>query len=239
MVTGGASGIGLAAARALAMAGAKVHVVDRDGPGARKVAEEVRGIAHEVNLADAKAIEDLPTDVDVLVNNAGLQHVAPVHEFPGEMFALIQQVMVTAPFVLAKRCLPHMYARGWGRLVHVSSVHGLRASPFKVAYVAAKHGLEGMSKVIALEAAAHGVTSNCVAPGYVRTPLVEGQIASQAASHGIGEDEVTERILLQRSAIKRLITPEDIAATVLWLCDEHAAHLTGTSIPVDGGWTAS
>lgn len=239
LVTGGASGIGLACVRSLAAAGALVHVVDRDGPGARKAAEEIGGVAHEVDLADAEAITRLPRTVDVLVNNAGLQHVAPVHEYPAAKFALIQQVMVTAPFLLAKHCLPHMYERGWGRVVHVSSVHGLRASAFKVAYVTAKHGLEGMSKVIALEGAEHGVTSNCVNPGYVRTPLVTGQIAAQAASHGIDEDEVTKQILLQRSAIKKLITPEDVAATVLWLCEDHAAHITGTSIPLDGGWTAS
>lgn len=239
LVTGGASGIGLACVTSLAAAGALVHVVDRDGPGARKVADEVGGVAHEVDLSDSAAIAGLPAEIDVLVNNAGLQHVAPVHEFPEDTFALIQQVMVTAPFLLAKHCLPHMYERGWGRLVHVSSVHGLRASAFKVAYVTAKHGLEGMSKVIALEAAEHGVTSNCVNPGYVRTPLVTGQIAAQAASHGISEDEVTTQILLQRSAIKRLIKTEDVAATVRWLCEDHAAHITGTSIPLDGGWTAS
>jgi 3-hydroxybutyrate dehydrogenase len=132
-----------------------------------------------------------------------------------------------------------MYANRWGRLVHVSSVHGVRASPFKAAYVAAKHGLEGLSKVIALEAAEHGVTSNCVAPGYVRTPLVTGQVADQAATHGIDPDQVLTDVLLRRSAIKRLIEPRDVAALVTWLCGEHAAHLTGASLPVDGGWTAS
>jgi 3-hydroxybutyrate dehydrogenase len=239
LVTGGAGGIGRACVLALAGAGAKVHVVDRDGPAAERTATEVGGWAHVVDLADAGAIDTLPEAIDILVNNAGSQHVAPLHEFPPEKFSLLQQVMVTAPFLLIRRCLPHMYARGWGRIVNISSAHGLRASANKVAYVAAKHALEGLSKVAAIEGAAHGVTSNCVDPGYVRTPLVADQIASQAALHGIAEDEVVERVLLDRSAIKRLIEPEQVAALVLWLCGEHAAALTGASLPIDGGWTAS
>jgi 3-hydroxybutyrate dehydrogenase len=239
LVTGGAGGIGRACVRALAGAGAKVHVVDRDGPGAERVAAEVGGWAHAADLADAGAIEGLPDQVDILVNNAGLQHVAPLHEFPPEAFALLHNVMVTAPFLLIRRCLPHMYARGWGRIVNVSSAHGLRASANKSAYVAAKHALEGLSKVAAIEGAPHGVTSNCVSPGYVRTPLVDNQIAAQARTHGIGPDEVVERVLLDRSAIKKLIEPEDVAATVLWLAGPHAAHLTGASVPMDGGWTAN
>ncbi|SDI65956.1 3-hydroxybutyrate dehydrogenase [Actinokineospora alba] len=239
LVTGGASGIGRACARALAAAGAKVHVVDRDLPGAELVAAEVGGWAHGVDLSDPAALDTLPTDVDVLVNNAGLQHVAALHEFPPERFDLIQRVMVTAPFLLIRRSLPHMYARGWGRIVNISSVHGLRASAFKSAYVAAKHGLEGLSKVAAIEGAPHGVTSNCVSPGYVRTPLVQNQIDAQAREHGIGADEVVERVLLDRAPVKRLIEPEDVAELVRWLCGPHAGHLTGASVPVDGGWTAT
>jgi 3-hydroxybutyrate dehydrogenase len=176
--------------------------------------------------------------VDVLVNNAGLQHVAPVPEFDPDRFALILRVMLEAPFRLARRVLPHMYERGWGRLVHVSSAHGHRASPFKAAYVSAKHGLEGLSKVIALEAAEHGVTSNCVSPGYVRTPLVERQIADQARAHGIAEDEVRDRVLLAPEAVKRLIDPHEVAevAAVLW--GPASASITGSSLSVDGGWTA-
>src|SRR6202008_5166315 len=147
LVTGGGSGIGRACVLALAEAGAKVHVVDRDAPAAERVAGVVGGGAHVVDLADADAVQKLPSEVDVLVNNAGLQHVAPLHEYPPEMFTLLQQVMVTAPFLLIRRCVPHMYARGWGRIVNVSSVHGLRASAYKSAYVAAKHGLEVLSKV--------------------------------------------------------------------------------------------
>ncbi|GAA3004027.1 3-hydroxybutyrate dehydrogenase [Actinokineospora diospyrosa] len=239
LVTGGASGIGRACVLALAAAGAKVHVVDRAGPAAEAVAAEVGGVAHVVDLADPTSVAALPAEVDVLINNAGLQHVAPLHEFPPERFELIQLVMVTAPFLLVRRVLPHMYAGGWGRVVNISSVHGLRASAYKAAYVTAKHALEGLSKVTAIEGAPHGVTSNCVSPGYVRTPLVTGQIEAQSRAHGVGADEVVEQVLLDRSPIKRLVEPEDVAATVVWLCGPHTANVTGTSIPVDGGWTAN
>ena len=147
--------------------------------------------------------------------------------------------MVEAPFRLVRQALPHMYERGWGRIVKVSSVHGLRASPYKAAYVTAKHGLEGLSKVVALEGAPHGVTSNCINPGYVRTPLVEGQIADQAKTHGIPESEVVERIMLARSAIKRLVEPEEVAELLAFLCSPAAGFITGASIAMDGGWTAS
>jgi 3-hydroxybutyrate dehydrogenase len=183
LVTGGAHGIGQACAKALAAAGAKVHVADLDGEAAGQVAAEIGGWAHEIDLAGG--VDPLPAEVDILVNNAGLQHVAPIHEFPAERFALLQAVMVTAPFLLIRKVLPHMYARGWGRIVNISSAHGLRASAFKAGYVAAKHGLEGLSKVAALEGAPHGVTSNCLNPGYVRTRLVTSQIAAQAEAHGI------------------------------------------------------
>ncbi|MFG3408734.1 3-hydroxybutyrate dehydrogenase [Streptomyces sp. NPDC048142] len=238
LVTGGGSGIGRAAAEALAGAGALVHVVDREAESARTVAAAIGGVAHTVDLAGPEAIGTLPTGVDVLVNNAGLQHVAAIEDFPPARFELIQKVMVTAPFLLMRNCLPHMYAGKWGRIVNVSSMHGLRASAFKSAYVAAKHGLEGLSKVAALEGAPHGVTSNCVNPGYVRTPLVEGQIAGQAAAHGIPPEEVVTDILLDRSAIKRLIEPEEVAAVCLWLCGPHTSYITGASLPVDGGWGA-
>ncbi|SHF07408.1 3-hydroxybutyrate dehydrogenase [Streptoalloteichus hindustanus] len=239
LVTGAGSGIGRACAVALAEAGATVHVVDRDGDRAAEVAGAVAGWAHVVDLADPGAVDALPAEVDVLVNNAGLQHVAPLHEFPPERFAHLHQVMVTAPFLLMRRCLPHMYARRWGRLVNISSVHGLRASPFKAAYVSAKHALEGLSKVAALEGAAHGVTSNCVNPGYVRTPLVEGQVAAQAEAHGIAPEGVLDAVFLQRTAVKRLVEPEEVATIVRWLCGDAASSVTGASLPVDGGWTAA
>lgn len=239
LVTGGAGGIGAAVARALTDAGAKVHVVDLDLDAARGIADEIGGWAHHADLTDPAAIDRLPTEVDVLVNNAGLQHVAPLPEFPPDMFQRLHQVMVTAPFLLIRRTLPHMYARGWGRIVNISSVHGLRASAFKAGYVSAKHALEGLSKVAAVEGAAHGVTSNCVSPGYVRTPLVDKQIADQAASHGIGEDEVVEQVMLARTPIKRLIDPADVADAVCWLAGPHAGNVTGTTLTLDGGWTAN
>ncbi|MFF6777141.1 3-hydroxybutyrate dehydrogenase [Streptomyces sp. NPDC012637] len=238
LVTGGGGGIGRACVLALAQAGAAVHVVDRDADAAKAVAEISGGVAHAVDLADAGAVDLLPAQVDVLVNNAGLQHVAPLTEFPPERFELIQKVMVTAPFLLMRRVLPHMYAGGWGRIVNVSSVHGLRASAYKSAYVAAKHALEGLSKVAAIEGAAHGVTSNCVNPGYVRTPLVEGQVRDQAAAHGISEGDVLSDVMLARSPVKRLLEAEEVAAAVLWLCGAHTGYLTGASLPLDGGWTA-
>ncbi|MFI5607123.1 3-hydroxybutyrate dehydrogenase [Amycolatopsis sp. NPDC051903] len=239
LVTGGAGGIGLACVRALAAAGAKVHVVDVDAAGAEAAAAEAGGWAHVGDLTDPAVIDALPTELDVLVNNAGVQHVAALHEFPPEQFARIQALMVTAPFLLIRRSLPAMYARGWGRIVNLSSVHGLRASPYKAAYVTAKHALEGLSKVAALEGAEHGVTSNCVNPGYVRTPLVTAQLDAQAAEHGLDAEDVVEQVLLRRAAIKRLIEPADVADLVVWLCGEHAGHVTGASLPLDGGWSAA
>src|SRR5947209_17248914 len=238
LVTGGASGIGRACAVRLAAAGAVVVVVDRDAEGAKRVADEVGGTAVAVDLTDLDAVDALDLDVDVLVNNAGIQHVAPVHEFPPDRFSFILRLMLEAPFRLARGALPHMYAEGWGRIVNISSVHGLRASAYKSAYVTAKHGLEGLSKVLAVEGAEHGVTSNCVNPAYVRTPLVEGQIADQARTHGLSEDEVVEQVMLAPAAIKRLIEPEEVADAVAWLCSPAATSVTGSSLVMDGGWTA-
>jgi 3-hydroxybutyrate dehydrogenase len=239
LVTGGASGIGAAVAARLAALGAHVTVLDRDDEGAAKVAATIGGDARGLDLTDGAAIDALDVDADILVNNAGVQHVAPVEEFDPEQWALIQKLMLEAPFRLARRLLPGMYERGFGRLVHVSSVHGHRASPYKSAYVSAKHGLEGLSKVIALEAAGKGVTSNTVCPGYVRTPLVEGQIAAQAETHGIPEDDVLDEVLLARTPVKRLVEPEEVADMVAYLCGPHAASITGSSFLLDGGWTAA
>ncbi|XVS66355.1 3-hydroxybutyrate dehydrogenase [Actinosynnema sp. CA-299493] len=238
LVTGAGSGIGRACAVALARAGAKVHLVDRDRDSVVEAARETGGTEHVVDLAADDPVRDLPAEVDILVNNAGLQHVAPVHEFPPDRFALLQRVMVTAPFLLARHVLPHMYERGWGRVVNISSVHGTRASAFKSAYVTAKHGLEGLSKVIALEGAPHGVTSNCVSPGYVRTPLVENQVADQARAHGIEPEQVLADVMLTKHAIKQLIEPAEVASVALWLCGAHSGHVTGSSFTIDGGWTA-
>ncbi|WP_226345929.1 3-hydroxybutyrate dehydrogenase [Agilicoccus flavus] len=242
LVTGGASGIGLACAQRLAAAGASVVVVDLHEETAREVAAVFGGTGIGADLSDPATLATLDDDrfrADILVNNAGFQRVSPVEEFDPDVFVAIQRVMVEAPFRLIRASLPRMYAAGWGRVVNISSVHGLVASPFKSAYVTAKHGLEGLSKVVALEGAAKGVTSNCLNPAYVRTPLVEKQIADQARTHGIGEDEVIEKIMLVRPAIKRLLEPAEVAEYAAFLCTDVAASITGVSHPMDGGWTAS
>jgi 3-hydroxybutyrate dehydrogenase len=238
LITGGGSGIGHACAVRLAEAGADVLAVDRDAEAAKAVAAEVGGTAVTVDLSDLSAIDEMDRAVDIVVNNAGLQHVAPLHEFPVDRFSYILRLMLEAPFRLVRGALPHMYERGWGRVVNISSIHGLRASPYKSAYVTAKHGLEGLSKVIALEGAEHGVTSNCVNPAYVRTPLVEGQIADQAKAHGLSEDQVIAQVMLAPAAVKRLIEPTEVAEAVAFLCSPAAASVTGTSLVMDGGWSA-
>jgi 3-hydroxybutyrate dehydrogenase len=240
VVTGGASGIGRACAQRLGRQGATVVVLDLDETAAAEVAAGIGGDARAIgiDLTDLDAVDALDLNADILVNNAGIQHVAPIEEFPPETFSLILRLMVEAPFRLVRRSLPHMYAQGWGRIVNISSVHGVRASEFKSAYVTAKHALEGLSKVIALEGAPHGVTSNCVNPAYVRTPLVDKQIDAQAQSHGIGRAEVVERIMLAPAALKRLLEPDEVAAAVAYLCAPEASFVTGGSIMLDGGWSA-
>jgi 3-hydroxybutyrate dehydrogenase len=239
VVTGGASGIGRACAIRLAASGADVVIADVDGESAEFVAGGVGGKALQVDLAepqfDAHAIAG---DADILINCAGLQHVAPVHEYPPELFQLLLAVMLEAPFRLARAALPHMYGQGFGRIVNISSVHGLRASPYKAAYVAAKHGLEGLSKVIALEGGSRGVTSNTVCPAYVRTPLVEKQIDDQARIHDIPAHRVVTDVMLTEPAIKRLIEPAEVAELVSYLCSDAASFANGVSFVLDGGWTA-
>ncbi|WP_228982100.1 3-hydroxybutyrate dehydrogenase [Streptomyces sp. DH12] len=243
LVTGAAAGIGRACALRLAAAGARVRAVDRDADGLRALEAQARDLPGTVrpqvlDLADLDAAEATAAGVDVLVNNAGLQHVRPLEDFPPEVFHTVLTVMLEAPFRLLRGALPHMYAQGWGRVVNMSSVHGVRASAFKSAYVAAKHGLEGLSKTAALEGAPHGVTSNCVSPGYVRTALVERQIADQAAAHGIPPERVLSEVLLRDTPLKRLLEPEEVAEAVAYLCTPQAAFVTGTSLTLDGGWTA-
>ncbi|MCX4475469.1 3-hydroxybutyrate dehydrogenase [Streptomyces cellulosae] len=243
LVTGAAGGIGRACALRLAAAGAKVRAVDRDAEGLEALAAAAADLGgavepHVLDLTDLDAAEAAAAGTDVLVNNAGLQLVRPIEEFPPDVFHTVLTVMLEAPFRLIRGALPHMYGQGWGRVVNISSVHGLRASAYKSAYVAAKHGLEGLSKTTALEGASHGVTSNCVNPGYVRTALVEKQIADQARAHGIPEERVVAEVLLQDSAVKRLIEPEDVAQAVAYLCGPAASFVTGTSLILDGGWTA-
>jgi 3-hydroxybutyrate dehydrogenase len=238
LVTGAASGIGRACAGRLARAGASVTVLDVDGDAAKEVAEGIGGEALQADLSDYEVLDNLEVDADIIVNNAGLQHVAPIEEFPPERFSLILRIMLEAPFRILQKALPGMYEKGWGRVINISSVHGLRASPYKSAYVSAKHGLEGLSKTLALEGGPRGVTSNCVDPAYVKTPLVEKQIADQARIHGISEDEVIEKIMLTEPAIKRLIEPEEVAELALFLCSKEASFINGSSIVMDGGWTA-
>ena len=239
VVTGGASGIGAACATRLAAAGASVLIADLDEQAATRVATDVGGRAYPVDLAaDTFDPDALAAQADILVNCAGLQFVAPVPEFPLDKYRLLMTVMLEAPFRLAQAALPHMYSQGYGRIVNISSVHGLRASPYKAAYVAAKHGLEGLSKVIALEGGPHGVTSNTICPAYVRTPLVEKQISDQARIHGIGEEQVVSEIMLTEPVIKRLIEPSEVAEAAAYLCSPAASFANGSSLVLDGGWSA-
>jgi 3-hydroxybutyrate dehydrogenase len=241
LVTGGGSGIGRACAHRLVKAGAELVIVDRADSG-RAVADEVGGTFLRADLADLDSIDalDLAAEpgIDVLINNAGVQHMASIPEFPPEKFSEMLRIMVEAPFRILRAVLPHMYAQGWGRVVNLSSIQGLVASPYKSAYVTAKHAIEGLSKVVALEGAEHGVTSNCINPSYARTPLVEGQIAEQAAQHGIPESRVVEEIMLRPAAIKRLVEPEEIAEMIAYLCGPHASFITGSHFTLDCGWTA-
>lgn len=251
LVTGAAGGIGRACAVRLAAAGARLRAVDLDPEGLKSLAEEVARAdgatgrepveLHPLDLtapAGLDAAERAADGADVLVNAAGTQLVRPIEKFPPEVFHRMLTLMLEAPFRTTRGALPQMYARGWGRVVHISSVHGLRASAYKSAYVAAKHGLEGLSKTTALEAAPHGVTSNCVNPAYVRTPLVERQIADQAEAHGIPAERVVTDIMLADSALKRLLEPWEVAEAVAYLCTPAAAFLTGSALPLDGAWSA-
>ena len=238
LITGGGSGIGEACARKFAGLGAKVTVADVDEEAAERVATDTGGAAWQVDLSETRALDTLSLDIDILINNAGIQHIDPIQDFDPEMFRLVHRLMVESAFLLIRAALPRMYERGFGRIINISSVHGLRASAFKSAYVSAKHALEGLSKVAALEGGPHGVTSNCINPAYVRTALVEAQIADQARLHSIPEDEVVRSVMLTESSIKRLVEPGEVASLAAWLAGADAGMVTGASYTMDGGWSS-
>lgn len=245
IVTGGASGIGRAVAERLAADGCRVAVVDRNGAQAESVAAVIGGLALQADLSqrdECRRVVDKTVAhfgrADILVNNAGFQHVSPIADFPEDVWEKLLAVMLTAPFLLTKYVWPHMAVRGWGRVVNISSIHGKVASPFKAGYVSAKHGLIGLTRTAALEGASQGITVNAVCPAYVRTPLVESQIADQARSRGISADEVVSQVMLEPAAIKRLIEPNEVADLVAYLCSDGAAAVTGAAWDIDLGWTA-
>jgi len=246
VVTGAASGIGAAIASDLAYHGASVVLSDVDEDAGRStsatianslfVKADVRSPLECCALIDA-AVAEFGV-VHILVNNAGLQHICPVEEFPLEKWDELIGVMLTGSFLMTRCAIPQMYKAGWGRIINVSSAAGLVAHPFKAAYCAAKHGLIGLTKSVALEAGEHGVTVNAICPAYVRTPLMEKQIADQARTRGISEDEVVRTLMLEPAAIKRLVRVEEVAAYVTFLCSESAGTITGAAQLIDAGWTA-
>jgi 3-hydroxybutyrate dehydrogenase len=252
LVTGSTSGIGLGIARSLAAAGAGV-VLNGFGD-----ADEITKIRHELaedygvavsyspaDMASPAAIADMVVStllqrghLDILVNNAGIQHVAPIEQFPTEKWDQVLSINLSSAFHTTRMALPAMREHGCGRIINVASAHGLVASPFKAAYVAAKHGIIGLTKVTALETAEQGITCNAICPGYVYTPLVAAQIDSQAKAHGISRDQVIRDVLLAPQPNKKFATVEEIGALAVFLASDAAASITGTALPVDGGWTA-
>ena len=245
IVTGGASGIGRAIAEALARGGDRVVIADLNQAEGKGIADTIGGHFVKADLSqriDCKHLVDETLahygGVHILVNNAGFQHINPIEVFPEDTWDKMLAVMLTAPFLLTKYVWGAMKTRGWGRIINISSIHGRVASPFKSAYVAAKHGLIGLTRTAALEGGEHGITVNAICPAYVRTPLVENQIADQARTRGISTEDVVEQIMLGPVAVKRLITPEEVAALVVYLCSEAAGAITGVDWAIDLGWTA-
>lgn len=244
IVTGAASGLGKAIAERLAADGANVVVADISDKGA-EVAAAIGGHfvkGDSAQRADCKALVDAALakygTVHILVNNAGFQHVSTIEDFPEDMWEKMQAVMLTAPFLLTRYCWPAMKKQQWGRIVNISSIHGLIASPNKAGYIAAKHGLVGLTRTAALEGGACGITANAICPAYVRTPLVDNQIADQAKTRGIPPEEVIEKVMLEPAAIKRLIEPAEVADFVAYLCSPAAGVITGAALTMDLGWTA-
>lgn len=245
VVTGSASGIGLAVAEALVSGGHKVVMADINDKAGQHHADRLNAHFVHADLADRASCKNLIDaavakfgSVDVLINNAGIQHVSPIEDFPEDKWDFIIRLMLTAPFLLTKYAWPHMKAAGWGRVINISSVHGLRASEFKSAYISAKHGIMGLTKTTALEGGPYGITVNAICPSYVRTPLVDNQVDAQATTHGIPREEVIGSIMLKKAAIKKMIEPSEIGAAVMYLCSEAAGCMTGTDFTIDCGWTA-
>jgi 3-hydroxybutyrate dehydrogenase len=250
IVTGGASGIGWAVVESLAQAGVNCVIADMDVPGGERAEAKLKkdgftSLFVKTNVSspdDVRHLVDAAVEkfgrLDIMVNNAGLQYVAPIVEFPEERWNLLIGVMLTGAFLCCKYSLPHMIKQKWGRIINISSLHGRVASPFKVAYISAKHGILGLTKVVALEQADNGITCNAICPAYVRTPLVEKQIADQAKANGISEDEVVQKIMLAPAAIKRLLEPSEVASLARYLCTDEAAGITGAALDIDLGWTA-
>jgi len=252
LVTGSTSGIGLACARALAAEGANL-VVNGFGDAAAiaeicKELEELgggRAIHVGADLTRRDGVEEMMAaaadafgGVDVLVNNAGMQHVAPVEEFPVEKWDAIIALNLTAAFDACRLAVPHMKAKGWGRIINTASAHSVTASPFKSAYVSAKHGLMGLTRTLALELATAGITANCISPGYVWTPLVENQIPDTMKARGMTREQVINDVMLVRQPTKQFVLPEQIGAMAVFLCGDAASQITGTNMHMDGGWTA-
>ena len=244
LITGAAGGFGQAMARVFSERGSRIVLSDLREEG-EDVAREVGGAFFRADISDGQQVRDLcrrivdsEGGVDVLVNNAGYQNIDPVDEFDEDVWCKMIEVMLTAPFRLTKHLLPGMKKRGWGRIVNMSSIHGLVASPYKSAYNAAKHGLIGLTKTVALEAGEYGVTVNAICPGYSRTPLVENQIADQARTMGIPVEEVLGKVILGPAAVKRLVEPDEIAQLAAFLASDHAGAITGAAYTVDAGWTA-
>ena len=245
IITGGIGGIGLATARKFVEEGIQVVLADRDEDKGRREADRLGACFEQTDLSvreQCRRLVDATLErfgkVDILINNAGFQHMDAIENFPEDKWEEMLKVMLTAPFLLTKYAWPSMKKSGWGRIVNISSVQGLVASPFKAAYVSAKSGLLGLTRTTALEGGAHGITANALCPAYVDTPLITGQLADQAALHQIPLEEVPEKIFLQSAAIKRLIQPEEVAELIFYLCSEKAGAITGASWTIDLGCTA-
>jgi len=245
IVTGGASGIGLACAERLAADGMTVVIADMNEKAGAEHAKRLAGDFIFSDLTKKSGCKQLVDEtlkrhgtVHVLVNNAGYQHVSPIEDFPEDQWERMIFLMLTAPFLLTRYCWPSMKKQKWGRIVNMGSIHALVASPFKAGYISAKHGLIGLTRTAALEGGEFGITVNAICPAYVRTPLVDGQLADQAKANNMSRDEVIEKVMLAPAAVKRLIEPAEVAGFVSYLCSDAAGTITGSALTMDLGWTA-